>query len=81
MKKTETTVENLLQSNTTRWVASRKAAVVHAIREGLLTVEEAGRYSLSTEELLVWQERLDRHGTRGLLASHLQTSRAIRTVR
>ena len=82
MKKTETPVENLRQSNTTRWVASRKAAVVHAIKEGLLTVEEAGgRYSLSTEELLVWQERLDRHGPRGLLASHLQTSRAIRTVR
>ena len=81
MKKTETTVENLRQSNTTRWVASRKASLVHAINEGLLTLEEAGgRYSLSLEELLVWQERLGRHGPRGLLASHLRTSRAISTA-
>jgi hypothetical protein len=85
VRKTAITVENFwppkTAPGTTRWVASRKASLVHAINEGLLTLEEAGgRYSLSLEELLVWQERLGRHGPRGLHASHLRTSRAIRTA-
>ena len=75
------TPESLPPPNTTRWVASRKASLVRAINQGLLTVEEAtGRYSLSIEELLIWQRRLDRHGPRGLRATHIQTYRAITTA-
>jgi hypothetical protein len=64
--------------DTVRWVPSRKASLVRAINEGVLTIEEAsGQYSLSLEELLVWQSRLDRHGPRGLRSSRIQTYRAI----
>ena len=42
--------------NTTRWVVRRKAAVVAAVRAGVITVEEAcRRYQLSEEEFLSWQ--------------------------
>jgi hypothetical protein len=71
-------LENLPPPNTVRWVASRKASLVRAINDGVLTVEEASaRYSLSLEELLVWKSRLTRHGYRGLRASRVQTYRAI----
>ena len=71
-------IERLPPPNTVRWVASRKALLVRAINEGLLTIEEASaRYSLSLEELLVWKSRLTRHGHRGLRASRVQTYRAI----
>ena len=85
MRETAITVENFrppkTAPGTTRWVASRKASLVHAINEGSLTVEEAGgRYSLSLEELQLWQERLGRYGPRGLLASHLRTSKTISTA-
>ena len=64
--------------DTVRWVPSRKASLVRGINEGLITIEEASaRYSLSVEELLIWQTRLDHHGLRGLRASRVQTYRAI----
>jgi hypothetical protein len=41
---------------TKRWVARRKAAVVAAVRAGVITVDEAcRRYQLSEEEFLAWQ--------------------------
>jgi len=41
---------------TTRWVTRRKAAVVAAVREGVLTLDEAcRRYHLSVEEFTSWQ--------------------------
>lgn len=40
---------------TRRWVASRKAAVVKAVRFGLLSEKQAlDRYGLSSEELSEW---------------------------
>ena len=46
--------------NVRRWTVRRKAAVVHAVRNGLLGVEEAAkRYSLSREELQAWERDLD----------------------
>lgn len=61
-----------MQNNTlppweTRWVARRKADVIAAIRNGLLSIEEAcNRYALTTEELIAWQAAYTRHGVNGL---------------
>jgi hypothetical protein len=61
---------------TTRWTARLKAAVVAAVREGVLTREEAcGRYQLSAEEFTSWQRLVDRHGLRGLRATRMQEYR------
>jgi hypothetical protein len=61
---------------TTRWVTRRKAAVVAAVREGVLTLEEAcRRYTLSVEEFTSWQRLVDRHGLPGLRATRIQEYR------
>lgn len=55
--------------DTVRWVARRKAQVVRAVRDGVLTLEDAcARYSLSVEEFCAWQRRFDSAGVRGLRA-------------
>ncbi len=62
--------------NTKRWVIRRKAAVVGAVRAGLLTLEDAcKRYHLSVEEFLSWQRLIERHGLPGLRATRLQDYR------
>ena len=67
--------------NTKRWVIRRKAAVVSAVRAGVLTLEEAcQRYHLSMEEFLSWQRLIDRHGMRGLRATRLQDYRLQRPL-
>ena len=46
---------DLPPSDTRRWVASRKAAVVRAVAHGLISREEAlRRYSLSEDEFSEW---------------------------
>lgn len=61
-----------------RWSASRKAAVVAAVRGGLLSLSQAcTRYSLSIEEFLLWESALDHHGTRGLHVTKLGEYRGI----
>ena len=66
---------------TKRWVIRRKAAVVSAVRAGLLSLEEAcQRYHLSVEEFLSWQRLIDRHGMRGLRATRLQDYRLQRPL-
>ena len=73
------TLASLPEPGTERWVVSRKAKVVAAIRDGLLTVEEASRrYHLTTDELAEWQISLDRHGLRGLRTTFTQQYRHIR---
>ena len=73
------TLSNLPDSNTTRWVTSRKAQVVAAIRGGLLTLEEASiRYRLTLDELAEWQASLEKHGSRGLRATFVQQYRHMR---
>ena len=58
---------------TVRWVARRKEQVVTAVRDGLLTLDEArSRYALSPEEFRGWQERYALEGIRGL---HVRTRR------
>lgn len=59
--------EDLPPADTTRWVIRRKAEVVAAVTGGLLSFDEAcQRYSLSTEELISWQQAFDRSGMPGL---------------
>jgi len=61
---------------TTRWVTRRKAAVVAAVREGVLTLDEAcRRYHLSVEEFTSCQRLVDRHGLPGLRATRIQEYR------
>jgi hypothetical protein len=59
--------ESLPAPDTVRWVASRKATLVRGVQAGLLSLEDAcSRYSITVDEFLVWQNRLARHGDRGL---------------
>jgi Protein of unknown function (DUF1153) len=54
-------------TNIQRWTPLRKAAVVRAVRKGVITEREAiERYCLSAEELAEWQHEIERHGTLGL---------------
>ncbi|MEG3618296.1 DUF1153 domain-containing protein [Magnetovibrio sp. PR-2] len=61
------TLDDLPPANTKRWVTTRKAQVVNAVRSGLITLEEAcKRYALSVEEFVTWQSLLDNHGVSAL---------------
>ena len=71
-------VEDLPPPNTRRWVSSRKAKVVEAVRTGLMSLTDAcERYNLSVEEFLSWQRLIDAHGTPGLRSTRLQVYRAV----
>ncbi|HEX6979954.1 MAG TPA: DUF1153 domain-containing protein [Alphaproteobacteria bacterium] len=73
---TPRSLDHLPPPNTKRWVIRRKAAVVAAVRTGLLSLEDAcERYQLSVEEFLSWQRLIDRHGLPGLRATRLQDYR------
>ena len=62
-----------------RWVPSRKAILVAAVRGGLLSMEEAcDRYALTVEEYLSWQTAVDGHGLPGLRTTQVQRYRAAR---
>ena len=53
--------------NTKRWVGSRKAAVIQAVRDGSISLQDAcRRYTLSIEEFLAWERAVDRYGIPGL---------------
>jgi hypothetical protein len=59
-----------------RWVPRRKAEIVAAVRDGLLTLDEASeRYALSVEEYLTWQRGLDLFGLSGLRVNKIQQYR------
>ncbi|MFV0335483.1 MAG: DUF1153 domain-containing protein [Tropicimonas sp.] len=67
---------DLPPTDTRRWVASRKAAVVRAVRSGLITEEEARkRYALSNEEFESWANAVSRHGEAALKTTRLQEFR------
>ncbi len=69
-------LDDLPPADTERWVASRKAQVVRAVREGRLSLDEAcHRYRLSGEEFLCWQRMIERHGVQGLRVTRLQRYR------
>jgi len=70
---------DLPPANTKRWVARRKAAVLAALHDGAITMEEAcRRYALSEEELQAWQRAFDTHGLPGLRATRLHARRGRR---
>ncbi len=70
------TVESLPPPDTIRWVISRKAEVVSAVRNGLIGLDDAcERYRLSTEEFLNWEQSIVAHGLRGLRVTQLQEYR------
>lgn len=67
---------DLPSPDTKRWVVRRKAVVVHAVRSGRITLQEAcRRYHLSVEEFLAWQRAIERHGIPGLRVTRLQIYR------
>ncbi|AEM40876.1 hypothetical protein KVU_1037 [Ketogulonicigenium vulgare WSH-001] len=69
---------DLPPANTRRWVASRKAAVIHAIRGGLISREQAmERYALSSDELCEWEKAVENFGTAALRATALKKYRQL----
>jgi len=67
---------NLPPADTSRWVASRKAAVLRGIGSGLISREDAmKRWSLSDEELTQWQSASENFGEHGLKATLIQKYR------
>ena len=55
---------HLPPADTKRWVVRRKAAVVTAVRNGAISLEEAcRRYHLSEEEFLSWEQGIEIHGS------------------
>jgi Protein of unknown function (DUF1153) len=55
------------------WTVRRKAALLEALRDGELTIEQAReRYALFVEEIRSWERELERHGLHGLRATRLQ---------
>ncbi|WP_156256802.1 DUF1153 domain-containing protein [Sandarakinorhabdus oryzae] len=72
------TSEVLPPSDTVRWVPSRKAAVINAINDGRITVEEAcQRWRLSIEEIQLWQRAMDKAGQPGLRVTRVQIYRPL----
>jgi hypothetical protein len=70
------TFADLPPPDTQRWVIRRKAAVVAAVRGGMLTLEEAcGRYRLTIEEYASWQHAIDSFGMAGLRVTRTQRYR------
>ena len=64
-------------ANTRRWVVRRKAAVVAAVQNGKITLEEACRlYELTEEEFRSWQRAYQSHGLAGLRATRVQLYRS-----
>jgi Protein of unknown function (DUF1153) len=78
---TENVAAGLPPSDTVRWSPQRKALVVEAVRNGLISLDEAcRRYKLSAEEFREWQQALKVHGVGGLSVTRFkyyrQTPRA-----
>jgi hypothetical protein len=70
------TLDSLPPANTKRWVIRRKAEVVAAVRGGLLSCTDAcARYSLSKEELQIWQQLVEAHGLKGLRTTRVNQYR------
>ena len=70
------TRDSLPPPDTTRWIIRRKAMIVAALRQRLLTRQEAcERYNLSLHELESWEQLIDRHGLHGLRVTHLKQYR------
>lgn len=70
--------DSLPPNDTVRWVPSRKAAVLKAIRDGHVSLEDAcKRWRLSIEEIQLWQRAVDKVGTPGLRVTRVQIYRPL----
>ncbi|MBV8440962.1 MAG: DUF1153 domain-containing protein [Hyphomicrobiales bacterium] len=70
------TVSDLPPPTTRRWVIRRKAEVVAAVRDGLISLDEAcSRYTLTVDEFLSWQMSIDQYGLAGLRTTRIQQYR------
>jgi len=73
---TTLTRADLPSTKTRRWVASRKALVVKAVKYGLITESEAmERYDLSDEEFASWSYAIENHGEAALKTTRVQQYR------
>jgi hypothetical protein len=73
-------MEVLPPPTTIRWTIRRKAAVVAAVRNGQITIDEACcAYRLSEEEFLSWQRAFETHGLAGLRVTRIQQYRGSRS--
>ncbi len=67
------TLADLPPPDIKRWVASRKAQIVLAVRAGMISRDEAlARYNLSSEEFSDWERRFQRGGLHGLKVTRLR---------
>jgi len=67
------TLADLPLPDTKRWGIRRKAAVVAAVRGGLLSLEEAcSRYALHSDEFRSWERSIDCFGLAGLRTTRTQ---------
>jgi transposase-like protein len=75
-QRTERGPDQLPPPDTKRWTAQRKAAVVEAVRSGVVAIEEiCRRYDVTAEEFLSWHNTMLRHGVWGLYTTALQKYR------
>lgn len=59
-----------------RWTPLRKAQVIYATRNGLMTIAEVcEKYTLTDEEFMGWCSLFDRHGIDGLRSNSLKLYR------
>lgn len=73
---TTMTQADLPPATTSRWVASRKLAVVRGVLYGLVSKDDAcRRYDLSEEEFAEWVRAVSLHGQDALKATALQLYR------
>lgn len=71
-------VANLPPTDTKRWVARRKAAVLAAINAGVLTRAQAcARYQISEIELRLWERAVHFAGVPGLRVTRVQIYKPI----
>jgi len=67
---------HLPSPDTKRWVPRRKAMIVHAVRDGVMRLDEVCRcYELSIDEFVTWQRAIEAHGIPGLRVTRLQIYR------
>lgn len=67
---------DLPSRNTSRWVASRKAAVIKGVASGLISQAQAcEKYGLSAEEFSEWCHAVHHHGEKGLRVTVSQKDR------
>jgi hypothetical protein len=70
---------NLPKAGERTWGFRKKAAVIMAIRAGQLTREEAfERYSLSVEELALWEAAFDQGGPHAISSKAIARARLSR---